>query len=72
MQDIMVSRLENLFWRIWGSVALQQSLTGITLATIFMAIHENSSLDVAYHHQSLPDVSLENLVAPFVCLKTTS
>jgi Fungal protein of unknown function (DUF1752) len=44
VQDAVVSRLENLFWRIWGSAALQQSLTGIALATLFMAIHENPAL----------------------------
>lgn len=52
VQDAVVSRLENLFWRIWGNVALQQSLTGITLATLFMAIHENPSLRMTRRKES--------------------
>lgn len=45
-----MSRLENLFWRIWGNTTIQQSLTGSVLATLFMTIHEDPSLHMTNHH----------------------
>ncbi|GAM36656.1 hypothetical protein TCE0_018r05911 [Talaromyces pinophilus] len=49
VRDVVVSRLENLFWRIWGNATIQQSLTGSVLATLFMAIHEDPSLHIHNH-----------------------
>ncbi|EED17506.1 conserved hypothetical protein [Talaromyces stipitatus ATCC 10500] len=46
VRDVVVSRLENLFWRIWGNVDVQQNLSGGVLATLFMTIHEDSSLRI--------------------------
>lgn len=53
MRNVVVSRLENLFWRIWGNSSIQQSLTGSVLATLFMAIQEDSSIHIADHPRSL-------------------
>ncbi|KAL1970985.1 hypothetical protein VTN77DRAFT_2819 [Rasamsonia byssochlamydoides] len=38
------ARLENLFWRIWGSTRLRETLTGSTLAALFMDISEDRPL----------------------------
>ncbi|EEA23855.1 hypothetical protein TMatcc_006928 [Talaromyces marneffei ATCC 18224] len=46
VRDVVVSRLENLFWRIWGNAAIQQSLSGSVLATLFLAINEEPSLNI--------------------------
>ncbi|KAL1982214.1 hypothetical protein VTN96DRAFT_1640 [Rasamsonia emersonii] len=43
-RDGAASRLENLFWRIWGSTRLRKTLTGSTLAALFMDISEDRPL----------------------------
>lgn len=43
IQDAVAYRLENLFWRLWANPKLQKRLSGVTLATLFMAIHESRS-----------------------------
>ncbi|OKL61031.1 hypothetical protein UA08_03835 [Talaromyces atroroseus] len=73
VQDVVVSRLENFFWRIWSNVALQQNLTGITLATLFMAIHENSSLHIdAHRHQSLSEIQPPSVIMAEASLTITT
>ncbi|CRG87713.1 hypothetical protein PISL3812_04733 [Talaromyces islandicus] len=44
IQDVVACRLENLFWRLWANPRLQKRLSGVTLAALFMAIHESGSV----------------------------
>ncbi|KAI9802556.1 MAG: hypothetical protein M1833_001628 [Piccolia ochrophora] len=37
-------RLENLFWRTWASESLQQSISGATLARLFLRISEDHAI----------------------------
>lgn len=41
--DPVVHRLENLFWRIWGNGSVRRSLSGATLAKLFLAVTESRS-----------------------------
>ncbi|KAL4808732.1 hypothetical protein BDV18DRAFT_89419 [Aspergillus unguis] len=45
-------RLQNFFWRIWGSKRLSKSLTGSTLARLFLQISESTSPRPFSHGQS--------------------
>ncbi|KAL3493217.1 hypothetical protein BJX62DRAFT_235520 [Aspergillus germanicus] len=44
-------RLQNFFWRIWSSKRLSASLTGSTLARLFLQVSEPSSLKLAFEMQ---------------------
>ncbi|KAF7587987.1 hypothetical protein BBP40_006465 [Aspergillus hancockii] len=40
-------RLENLFWRVWSSDRLQNSMNGSTLAKLFLQISESNSFSIS-------------------------
>ncbi|KAJ0416263.1 hypothetical protein BJY00DRAFT_317032 [Aspergillus carlsbadensis] len=44
-------RLQNFFWRIWSSKRLSASLTGSTLAHLFLQVSEPRSLKLAFEMQ---------------------
>ncbi|CEL02977.1 hypothetical protein ASPCAL04138 [Aspergillus calidoustus] len=53
-------RLQNFFWRIWSSKRLSGSLTGSTLARLFLHVSEPSSLMPAVKESDHPSSGLKH------------
>ncbi|KAJ9297166.1 hypothetical protein DTO271G3_4459 [Paecilomyces variotii] len=57
LRDGVGQRLENFFWRIWSSKRIYSSLSGSTLATLFVHISDDRAI------QTIPTVTTKKLRA---------